>query len=142
MKTSSRSRSSLSKHPLNAVPTMQDLATKYLGPVQRRLNGINTWKAKKGFEADKGADGMGERPRGVPAFVEFLIKEARDSKNLVSRFKLLSQMGYRILMVRLARSRLPCILVGLPGSESFGRRRPSSISVLRSCRFRSSIFSV
>jgi hypothetical protein len=54
------------------VPGLRDLATKYLGPVERRLRGLHGSKTG----VDKALNTL--------SHVDWLIKEARDPGNLVS----------------------------------------------------------
>lgn len=54
------------------MPALRDLATKYLGPVERKLSGLHGSKV--------GVD----KALGTSAYVELLIKEARDPDNFVS----------------------------------------------------------
>lgn len=68
LKGASRSRSG---NKSQGVPALRDLATKYLGPVERKLTGL---------VGSKGVD----KALGIPGYVELMIKEARDPANFVS----------------------------------------------------------
>ena len=72
MKGMSKSSRSGSAGSSAGVPGLRDLATKYLGPVERRLRGLHGSKTG----VDKALNTL--------SYVDWLIKEAGDPGNLVS----------------------------------------------------------